>query len=265
MLLSSGESEGMRILALDYGDKTIGVAVSDPRGIVAIGVETIRRAEELGLKKSMRRLEELVLMYGVDEMVLGYPKRMDNSEGQRCEKTKAFKRKLESRFKGMPVVLWDERFSTIGAMRGLESMPKSKADLVVDTMAAVFILQGYLDLKNSQREEAIKLDKDDNIFDESDDLEEEYDTLSLVNDDGETENFYIVDSIDEDGSRFLLVAPQDQPEREDGEYDLTIIRQLPDNGSEESEYEDLEDEEEFDKIAAIFKSRNPIEDEDFDV
>lgn len=137
----------MRIMGLDYGDKTVGVAVSDPLLTMASGLEIIRRDEELSLRKSVRRLAELVKEYEISTIVLGYPKNMDGSEGFRCEKTTHFKAKLERNFKKIPVVLWDERLSTVGAERSLMEggLTREQRKLVIDKMAAVFILQGYLD------------------------------------------------------------------------------------------------------------------------
>ena len=133
-----------RILGLDYGDKTIGVAVSDPLGIMALGVETIRRRRESALKASIRRLGELIAKYDtVGTIVLGFPKNMNNTLGERCAKTLVFKEKLTRSFENIPVVLWDERLSTMGARRTLSGhVPEAG---VIDEMAAVFILQGYMD------------------------------------------------------------------------------------------------------------------------
>lgn len=137
----------MRILGLDYGDKTIGVAVSDPFGWTAQGVEIIRRENPAEYKKSLRRLEELMEEYGAEAIVLGYPKNLDNSEGERCEKTKAFYERVKKRFPKAEVVLWDERFSTIAAERALReaNLSHGQRKSVIDKMAAVHILQGYLD------------------------------------------------------------------------------------------------------------------------
>jgi len=133
-----------RILGLDYGDKTIGVAVSDPLAIMALGVETIRRDRENALKASIRRLEELTRQYApVGTIVLGFPKNMNNTQGERCAKTLAFQEKLVHRFEGIQVVLWDERLSTVGARRTLSGQVAEST--VIDEMAAVFILQGYMD------------------------------------------------------------------------------------------------------------------------
>ena len=137
----------MRILGLDYGDKTVGVAVSDPFGWTAQGLEIIKRNNENEYKQSLGRLSQIIDEYGVEKIVLGYPKNMDNSEGARCEKTKAYKERLEKRFVNIPVVLWDERLSTVAAYRSLHEggIAGAKSKQVIDKMAAVHILQGYLD------------------------------------------------------------------------------------------------------------------------
>ena len=139
----------MRILGLDFGDKTIGVAVSDPFGWTAQGVEIIRRDNPAEFKKSMRRLAELVEEYQVETIVLGYPKNLDGSEGERCVKTQDFFERIKRRFPKLEVLLWDERFSTIAAERSLREvgLNHEKRKSVIDKMAAVHILQGYLDSK----------------------------------------------------------------------------------------------------------------------
>ena len=137
----------MRILGLDYGDKTVGVAVSDIFGWTAQGVEIIRRNNPMEYKQSLGRLAQLIEEYNVEKIVVGFPKNMDGSEGARCEKTLEYKKRIENRFRNIPVELWDERLSTVAAQRFLHEadydIKKSKS--VIDKMAAVFILQGYLD------------------------------------------------------------------------------------------------------------------------
>ena len=137
----------MRVLGLDYGDKTIGVAISDPFGWTAQGLEIIHRENENAYKKSLARLAQLIEEYQVDTIVLGYPKNMDNTEGIRCEKTRAFQERLQKRFPKIPVVLQDERMSTVAAARSLRegNVRGKKQKQVIDKMAAVHILQGYLD------------------------------------------------------------------------------------------------------------------------
>ena len=136
-----------RILGLDYGDKTIGVAVSDDLLLTAQAVEVIRRPDEKSIKKSMARLSELIRAYDVHTIVLGYPKNMDNTEGFRCEKTLAFKSRLERYFKKIPVALWDERLSTALADRALASLSRKAREDAIDKTAAAVILQAYLDAR----------------------------------------------------------------------------------------------------------------------
>ncbi len=138
----------MRIMGLDYGSKTIGVAVSDPMGLTAQGLEIIRREEENKLRKSLRRIEELVREYQVEEIVLGFPKNMNNTIGERAEKSLQLKETLERRL-GLPVIMWDERLTTVEADRTLieAGVRRENRKKYVDMIAAVFILQGYLDAK----------------------------------------------------------------------------------------------------------------------
>ena len=138
----------MRIMGLDYGSKTIGVAISDPMGLTAQGLEIIRREEENKLRKSLRRIEELVQEYQVEEIVLGFPKNMNNTIGERAEKSLQLKETMERRL-GLPVVMWDERLTTVEADRTLieAGVRRENRKKYVDMIAAVFILQGYLDAK----------------------------------------------------------------------------------------------------------------------
>ena len=138
----------MRVIGLDYGSKTIGVAVSDPMGLTAQGIETITREEENKLRKSLRRIEELAEQYQVGEIVLGFPKNMNNTIGERAEKALQLKETLERRL-GLPVVMWDERLTTVEAERTLieTGVRRENRKKYVDMIAAVFILQGYLDAK----------------------------------------------------------------------------------------------------------------------
>ena len=138
----------MRIMGLDYGSKTIGVAISDPLGLTAQGIEIIRREDENKLRKSLRRIEELVSEYQVEEIVLGFPKNMNNTIGERAQKSLELKEMLE-RSCGLPVIMWDERLTTVEANRTLmeSGVRRENRSKYVDMIAAVFILQGYLDAK----------------------------------------------------------------------------------------------------------------------
>ena len=136
----------MRILGLDFGSKTVGVAVSDELLITAQGVEIIRRKSPSKLRQTLARIDELVGEYGVERIVLGYPKNMNNTEGDRCAKTKEFKELLEKRC-NLPVILWDERLTTVAADNSMMEMGirRENRKEYVDEIAAIFILQGYLD------------------------------------------------------------------------------------------------------------------------
>ena len=136
----------MRILGLDYGSKTVGVAVCDPLGITAQGLETITRKEENKLRRTLARIEALAAQYEIESIILGYPKNMDDSIGERGKKTEEFKAALERRT-GLPVILWDERLTTVAADEILEESGVLKKDRkkVIDKVAAAIILQEFLD------------------------------------------------------------------------------------------------------------------------
>ncbi|MDD6339779.1 MAG: Holliday junction resolvase RuvX [Butyrivibrio sp.] len=136
----------MRILGLDFGSKTCGVAISDPLEITAQGLEIIRRKDENKLRQTYARIEEIVKEYGVEIIVLGLPKNMNNTEGERVSKTIDFKSNLERRT-GLAVELWDERLTTVAADRIMmeAGIRRENRKDYVDMIAAELILQGYLD------------------------------------------------------------------------------------------------------------------------
>ena len=144
----------MRLMGLDYGSKTVGVAVSDPLGLTAQGVETVWRKQENKLRQTMARIEELISEYQVERIVLGYPKNMNNTVGERAVKSLEFKEKLEKRT-GLPVVMWDERLTTAEAERTLmeTGVRRENRKQFLDQMAAVLILQGDLDRMNMNKDE----------------------------------------------------------------------------------------------------------------
>ena len=142
----------MRIIGLDFGSKTVGVAVSDALMITAQGVEIIRRKSPNKLRQTLARIEELKEFYKAEKIVLGFPKNMNNTQGERCEKTLEFKEMLEKRT-GLEVVLWDERLTTVAADRAMSEGGIRGEDRknYVDKLAATFILQGYLDFLHNQK------------------------------------------------------------------------------------------------------------------
>lgn len=134
----------MRALALDIGDKTIGVAASDALGLTAQGVETIRRTSA---KDDLKRLGELIAQFEATTFVIGLPKNMDGTEGTRCELVRKFAEKLGATFPNVNQIFWDERLSTVAASKALiaADVSRRKRKKVIDKMAAVYILQGWLD------------------------------------------------------------------------------------------------------------------------
>lgn len=143
----------MRIMGLDFGSKTVGVAVSDLLLITAQGIEIIRRDSENKIRKTLARIEELIVQYEVDRIVLGFPKNMNATIGERGEKTIEFQQNLMRRT-GLEVILWDERLTTVAADKvmmesGVRREDRSK---YVDKIAAIFILQGYLDYLEKEKE-----------------------------------------------------------------------------------------------------------------
>ena len=136
----------MRKMSLDVGTRTIGIAVSDLMGMIANGVETIRRTSE---EKDYKRIAQLIKEHEVDTLVVGYPKNMNGTIGERAQACEAMAHKLEDMFPEVNVVLWDERLSTVAAEKVLvdADMRRNKRKKIIDMMAAVVILQNYLDSK----------------------------------------------------------------------------------------------------------------------
>ena len=142
----------MRLLGLDVGDKTIGVALSDESATLASGLHTIRRT---GLKKDLRELAELARGRDVGAVVVGLPRRLDGSEGPQAQKVRAFVQALQDAVK-LPVVTWDERFTTVVAEQALieGGVSRERRKGLVDKVAAVLILQNYLDYRKAADGEA---------------------------------------------------------------------------------------------------------------
>lgn len=136
----------MRILGLDYGSKTVGVAISDPMLITAQGLEIIRRESEGKIRKTYQRIEEICKEYNVKKIVLGHPKNMDGTDGERAFKTFEFIEALERRT-GLPVILWDERLTSVSAENIMieSKIRRENRKQFVDEIAAMVILQNYLE------------------------------------------------------------------------------------------------------------------------
>ena len=138
----------LRSLSLDVGDKTIGIAASDLLGLTAQGVKTIRRTS---IKSDLQELGEIISEYDAKILVIGLPKNMNGTEGERCEIVRDFAEKIQKKFPELKQVFWDERLSTVAAKKfliGAADVSRKKRKKVIDKMAAVYILQGFLDSRN---------------------------------------------------------------------------------------------------------------------
>ena len=138
----------MRSLGLDVGDKTIGVAASDLLGLTAQGIKTIRRTS---LDEDLKELGKIIAELDAQILVIGLPKNMNGTEGERCEVVRNFAEKVQKKFPAVKQVFWDERLSTVAAEKfliGAADVSRKKRKKVIDKMAAVYILQGFLDSRN---------------------------------------------------------------------------------------------------------------------
>lgn len=136
----------MRIMGLDYGAKTVGVAISDAMLMTAQPLETVKRERSNKLRQTLARIEQLIDEYEVDKIVLGFPKKLNNEEGDRCERTKEFGDMIERRT-GLEIIYWDERLTTVAADAVLDEggVRKENRKEFIDKIAASLILQCYLD------------------------------------------------------------------------------------------------------------------------
>lgn len=145
MVSQSFQTQAGRVLGLDVGSKTIGMAVSDPLGITAQGLETLRRKNK---RMDFERLGAVIAQYEVREIVVGYPLRMSGAEGTQAEKMQVFAEEVRKKF-GLPVHLWDERLTSSEANRVLRESEMSiqRRGEVVDRLAAVLILQNWMEAR----------------------------------------------------------------------------------------------------------------------
>lgn len=136
----------MRIMGLDYGAKTVGVAISDEMLLTAQPIETIKRERAGKLRQTLARIEALMKEYDVEKVVIGLPKKLNNDEGDRCDRTREFGDMVERR-SGLEVIYWDERLTTVAADAVLAEggVRKESRKAYIDKVAASLILQGYLD------------------------------------------------------------------------------------------------------------------------
>ena len=218
-----------RYIGIDYGDTSIGIALSSPSGKTAYGHTTLRRKDPAAFKPVLKAIKGIIRENHVTHIVLGMPKLLNGDDGDRVGFTLLFKEKLIRFFKNKPVILWDERLSTKAVRRVTKTNGK------IDEMAAVYILQGYLD----------KINMEEDMSDTNIGSEEE--GIVLVNDDGEEIPLQILTSREDDTGMYILAAE----ENDDGE--AAIFKCIPD-GEEEIIFELVDGEhEDYAKVIELFK------------
>ena len=218
-----------RYIGIDYGETSIGVAISSPSGKAAYGHTTLRRKDPAAFKPILKPLKEIIREHHVTHIVLGLPKLMNGEHGGRVEFTLLFKEKLERYFKNKQVILWDERLSTKAAMRVIGN--KSK----IDEMSAVYILQGFLD----------KLNLEENMSDTN--ITNGDERIVLENDDGDEIPLQILASRDGESCVYMLAA------EENDEGEAAIFKCIPE-GEDEFIFELVDGEhEDYAKVLELFK------------
>ena len=263
----------MRTLALDYGDARIGVAISDPLGWTSRGLTTIARKNPIDLSACIAKIVNIVKENHVDTVVLGYPKNMDNTEGENCKKVLAFKDKLEVALPYIAVVLFDERLTSSRARQifGEVNLPGAKHKESIDKLAAAIILQDYLDLKTRREQDAgisryaAENTRDKNTikeknmeFDEKDFSEDfdpgfdtELETIVMTDEEGNEVEFMVIDEFMHDMVNYLIMVNAEDADEDEAE--AAIFKQVS-AGEEEYVYEEI-NEEEYNNLEAVLKVR----------
>jgi len=239
----------MRTLGLDYGDVRIGVAISDPLGVTSQGLIVVTRKNPIDLSASIEQIAEIVRQYQVSVIVLGYPKNMNNSEGENCKKVLAFKDKLGRALPDIPIKLFDERLTTGRAVRVFNevNLAKHRRKKSVDKMAAAIILQDYLDLKEKN------MDFEERDFDGEDfDLtEDEFETIVMTDDEGNEAEYMVIDEFMHNLKNYLIMIKAEDADEDEAE--ATIFRQVAAD-DEEFVYEEIS-EDEYIELEDMLKAR----------
>ncbi|MCL2171865.1 MAG: Holliday junction resolvase RuvX [Defluviitaleaceae bacterium] len=263
-------AEKPRILGLDYGSKRIGCAMSDAFGWSAYPLETITRINPLDYKDSIRRIAEIIAKHKINTIVLGYPKKLDNTQGERCAQTLEFKRLLARAIPDIEIFMQDERFSSKSAEKIVQDLGfgrKKRREIYknhIDKTAAVLILQCYLDkIAKESESDKINRNEDEKMVNENfedvnegmDDLdldeEIELDCVVMTDEDGDEIEYAIIDEIAHNGNTYCVMIPTESIEDDEG--DAAIFKVISSN-DEEVIYEEI-DEQEYEGLIEILKER----------
>ena len=264
-----------RFLGLDFGDKTIGIALGCPDSRVATGLTTLHRDQEAALRPAINQIKEIIAEYGITHIILGNPVHMDGSASPRTEKTLAFKEKLQRNFKSIKISLWDERLSTQAVTRAFyadshsrgntkgskkrnqnKSQNKNQRETYranVDEMAAVYILQGFLSKHLSKFMEETMANEQNLPEDEN--MENMGEVILVTDDDGAEYQLHVLASKETGGSMYLLAAVAIEEDDEDDTSEVLHFRCVPIEGDEDDMSLEMIDEthEDFEKVIALFK------------
>ena len=261
----------MRIMALDYGDKNIGVAISDELKLIAYGLEVIKRKSPDKFYFEIQRLNDIIIEYKINKIIIGLPKNLDNTLGYQCEKTLVFKKKLDEAFKNLDIILWDERLSTAAATKNLSSIGLNtrKQKKIIDKMAAVFILQGYLDHLKFKEDINNNMIFDDDNFDDDDNDKDN--VIMMFDEDGNEQEFYVLGSVDYENEKYLIVSEDLELDEENEEQDVIVLKEVPHNSSsnprsenkknkdgneeEKIDYQIVDDDDLLDTIISLFEDQ----------
>jgi len=247
----------MRFLGLDYGDRRIGVAVSDPLGWTAGGLLVLERKNPIDHKACIEKIVKTVLEYEVIVIVIGLPKNMDGTEGENCRKVRTFASQLKKVIPNVEIEFFDERLSTSRALQIFHEQginEKKRGQGSIDKKAAELILQSYLDalsLKNKETKEKFEMANvnDDSIFEMEDD---EMEMLVVTDDEGNELEYIIIDEFAHSGVNYLVMMLADDIEAEEPE--AAIFKQIPTDDEEEFAFEEIT-EEEYDMLEDMLKKR----------
>ena len=235
----------MRTLGLDYGDRRIGIAISDGLGWTATALTTIERKNPIDLKESIKRIQDIVEENDIKRVVLGYPKNMDGTEGENCRKVQIFKSKLLQALEGIDIVLHDERLSTSRAKQIFNEVgikTKKMAGGGIDKMAAQVILQGFLDMQANQSNtyKGEKNMSDEKILNELELDEIEIDSIVMTDEDGNDVEYMIIDEFEQGGTTYLVMVNAEDIEEE--EIPTVIFKQV-EATDDDFIYEEISEEE----------------------
>ncbi|CAB1128953.1 pre-16S ribosomal RNA maturation enzyme (modular protein) [Candidatus Hydrogenisulfobacillus filiaventi] len=245
-----------RVLALDVGQRRVGVAVSDETGLIAQPLPPLVRAP--ALEDDVRAIAALADRWQAAEIVVGWPVNLNGSVGPQAEAVRPLAEALQ---RVRPVRLWDERLSTRGAERLLiaQNVRRERRRQLIDGMAAVWILQGYLDHRHQFETGVTGMADDKDLFNPGEgEAEQEDEVIVLTDEDGHEHEFVVVDVIEVESREYAILLPIDAPEEEEAE---AVILRLEKDADGDDILVDIDDEAEWEKVAQVYENMLDEEEE----